>query len=304
MPIIKVHKNDTNFTQVYNSAARDGRLSLDTRGLLTMMLSYPSSFRFSVEVLLEELNRNKPDDEPPIGEKALRRMTTQLRTAGYLEIKSLYDEKTRTYKGKEWHVFGRSKSEPVEVLPPDAEAEAAEPETVTEKTETRTAKYPAAFVFQQIFRVNLDMEAIRHIEDEVGTKNLVMWQKLVKDHWVGMTPEQKESEPYRQKAVKFLLEDLRRERRNTEQAEMRSQYQRSKGSGDIMDPNMQMPAKTFTQYAEKYDYGSPEYLNFRDSWVKRALEKGNEERLAEVEQYEGLRESLARSKKRKGSVAK
>lgn len=71
------------FTTVYNSVAQDGRLSLATRGLFTLMASLPEDWDYTVSGLAAKANASRYE---------IRKCLEQLQTVGYLIREQGHDE--------------------------------------------------------------------------------------------------------------------------------------------------------------------------------------------------------------------
>ena len=87
------HKEE--FTRVLNALIKDGRLSLEARGLLLFMLSLPSSWEFSIGGIAHALE---------ISENTVMRLVKELKTCGYIR-----QDKKKNNRGQftsyEWHIY-------------------------------------------------------------------------------------------------------------------------------------------------------------------------------------------------------
>lgn len=74
MPVIRIEKTK-NYTVMSNEHLRDPALSLAARGLMSMMLSLPDDWDYSIAGLVTQCNE---------GQKAVRRCLSEMEKAGYL----------------------------------------------------------------------------------------------------------------------------------------------------------------------------------------------------------------------------
>lgn len=308
--IIKTH-HVGNFVSIANSLARDERLSLDTRGPLTMILSYPSSFELSVEFLLREINKGR-GPEARIGTKGLRRMTSEMSSAGYLRILAITEPKTRRYVGKEWHVYSVSRTAPRleteyeefgEVYEDQAIAVpdtlSGNPHVEAKAPRVQMDQYPAAMIFAEKFNATLTLDQIKEIDQRVSRKHLELWKECVSDHYISLTADQMANANYRARGSKQILKDFKQAL-----AEQEGKVKPTSGSKsvitDINHPDYKAPRRTFSDYmsTRDYDVGSQEYENFKKVWLKQAEDAGSQVAIDEVELYERQERTLAEFKAR------
>lgn len=81
MAVFKIHK-DENYTVMSNIHLKDSRLSLKAKGLLSVMLSLPENWDYSINGLVAICNQEK--------EHAVRSALTELKECGYVEIKKFH----------------------------------------------------------------------------------------------------------------------------------------------------------------------------------------------------------------------
>lgn len=81
MAVFKIHKDD-NYTVMSNTHLKDNRLSLKAKGLLSVMLSLPENWDYSINGLVAICNQEK--------EHAVRSALTELKECGYVEIKKFH----------------------------------------------------------------------------------------------------------------------------------------------------------------------------------------------------------------------
>lgn len=76
MAVLRVEKNK-NYTTMSNYHLRDGRLTLKAKGLLSLMLSLPDNWTYTIEGLVEMVTE---------GESAVKSALKELKDNGYLKI--------------------------------------------------------------------------------------------------------------------------------------------------------------------------------------------------------------------------
>lgn len=241
--IIKI-RNTVNFAQIANATLRDFRLSLDTKGLLCLILSFPDDARLSVDYILSVVNKNR-DKKCHIGVKALRRMTKELTDAGYLEIKAIRNEETKSFAGKEWNIYGQS-SKPAENFPENPEntgilAESAltahtasedtpltartnkindfdvnNTHTLKEKNKKESSDLSAAMaagtaarILSECFDVTLKVEEAEWINGVVPQDEIEEWKMKCKSRTLRWTDEESVSYAFRKGAIDYQVTDFR-----------------------------------------------------------------------------------------------
>lgn len=90
----------TNFVITPNSTARDKRLTLESRGALTYLLSHSKTFDIKVAFLLEEFG---------IGKDRLQRITGELRRHGYLHI--VANREKGRFTGWTWNIYAEAQDQ-------------------------------------------------------------------------------------------------------------------------------------------------------------------------------------------------
>jgi hypothetical protein len=85
MPVFRVNKN-TNYTVMSNYHLRDKNLSLKAKGLLSMMLSLPNDWDYSIKGLVAICQEK---------ETAVQGALNELKKNGYIVVHKLYADKTR-----------------------------------------------------------------------------------------------------------------------------------------------------------------------------------------------------------------
>lgn len=88
MPVIRVEKND-NYTTISNYHLRDKNLSLKGKGLLTVMLSLPPEWDYSINGLASIIKE---------GPEAVENVLKELKKTGYLEVTKMRDPKTGLFE--------------------------------------------------------------------------------------------------------------------------------------------------------------------------------------------------------------
>lgn len=88
MPVIRVEKND-NYTVMSNYHLRDKNLSLKGKGLLTVMLSLPPEWDYSINGLASIIKE---------GPEAVENVLKELKKTGYLEVTKMRDPKTGLFE--------------------------------------------------------------------------------------------------------------------------------------------------------------------------------------------------------------
>lgn len=91
----------TDTTLIQGATLRDKRLSLETRGALAVILTYPKDIEMNAEILMNILG---------VGRVRFQRIIDELKRFGYLEIVQLRDEKGQAID-KEWMFYEESKGE-------------------------------------------------------------------------------------------------------------------------------------------------------------------------------------------------
>ena len=86
MAMFRINKND-NYTTMSNYHLRDKKLSLKAKGLLSMMLSLPDDWQYSIAGLVAICKEN---------ETSIKNALTELRNNGYLEIKKCLPNMTES----------------------------------------------------------------------------------------------------------------------------------------------------------------------------------------------------------------
>lgn len=86
MSVIRVNKNK-NYTTMSNFHLKDKNLSLKAKGLLSIMLSLPDNWNYSVEGLISICQE---------GKRAINSTLNELKTNKYLTVTKLYPNQTET----------------------------------------------------------------------------------------------------------------------------------------------------------------------------------------------------------------
>lgn len=99
MAVFKIHKDD-NYTVMSNTHLKDSRLSLKAKGLLSVMLSLPENWDYSINGLVAICNQEK--------EHAVRSALTELKECGYVEIKKFHINGRYQYEYNVYEVPNKS----------------------------------------------------------------------------------------------------------------------------------------------------------------------------------------------------
>lgn len=99
MAVFKIHKH-TNYTVMSNVHLRDKNLSLKAKGLLSLMLSLPEDWDYSINGLVAICNKEK--------EHAVKSTLKELKDNGYVEIKKYHIDGRYQY---EYNVFEEPKKQ-------------------------------------------------------------------------------------------------------------------------------------------------------------------------------------------------
>lgn len=135
MSIVRVHKT-SNFTVMSNFHFKERKMSLKAKGLLSLMLSLPDDWNYSISGLVTLSKDGKDSVMSALGE---------LEKFGYLRRDRLINEKGQ-FDGIEYHIFERPvKEKPVTDLPisanPIEEKPTEEKPPLLNKKELNTNKY-------------------------------------------------------------------------------------------------------------------------------------------------------------------
>lgn len=115
MPVIKVHKN-SNYTVMSNIHLRDKELSLKAKGLLSVVMSLPENWDYSIAGLVAICKEN---------ETAVRSALNELKQYGYLIIDKILPDKSQSgrfeyiynfYEGKQGCKKQDIENLPLEIL--------------------------------------------------------------------------------------------------------------------------------------------------------------------------------------------
>ncbi len=79
------------FTQIPNRIVLNGKLSFKARGILVLMMSRPPNWKFNVAELTSKSEKD--------GKSSVRNGLKELRDAGYVELKKVYNKETRQLDG-------------------------------------------------------------------------------------------------------------------------------------------------------------------------------------------------------------
>lgn len=122
MSVIRIHKTK-NFTVMSNHHFKEKKMSLKAKGLLSLMLSLPDDWNYSVAGLVT-LSKD--------GKDSVMTALAELEKFGYLTRKQLFNEKGQ-FSGVEYHIFEEPQKEnPV----------AENPHAEKQKTEKQHAENP------------------------------------------------------------------------------------------------------------------------------------------------------------------
>lgn len=99
MAVFKVHKH-TNYTVMSNAHLKDRNLSLKAKGLLSLMLSLPEDWDYSINGLVAICNKEK--------EHAVKSTLKELKDNGYVEIKKYHIDGRYQY---EYNVYEEPKNQ-------------------------------------------------------------------------------------------------------------------------------------------------------------------------------------------------
>ena len=88
MAIIRAKKNK-NYTTMSNFHLRDGRLSLKAKGLMSIILSLPDNWNYSIEGLVSICKENKT---------AVNNALKELKDCGYVKVDKIMPDKTKSKK--------------------------------------------------------------------------------------------------------------------------------------------------------------------------------------------------------------
>ena len=91
----RIRRRSRSFS-ISRDAVRDTRLSMEARGLLSLLLSYDDGWVFRASHLQKMAST---------GRDRYRRMLNELMEHGYLEITSTKNAKTGQFSGTEWNVM-------------------------------------------------------------------------------------------------------------------------------------------------------------------------------------------------------
>lgn len=122
MSVIRIHKTK-NFTVMSNFHFKEKKMSLKAKGLLSLMLSLPDDWNYSISGLVT-LSKD--------GKDSVMSALAELEKFGYLMRKQLFNEKGQ-FNGVEYHIFEQPQQEK-----PDAE----KPNSDFENTEKQDAENP------------------------------------------------------------------------------------------------------------------------------------------------------------------
>lgn len=100
--VFRVHKNN-NYTTMSNYHLRDKRLSFKAKGLLSMMLSLPANWNYSISGIVSISKES---------ETSVKSTLNELKDNGYLEVVKLMPDKTKSGRIEyEYNIFETPKQE-------------------------------------------------------------------------------------------------------------------------------------------------------------------------------------------------
>lgn len=94
---INIEKND-NYIAMSSYHLKDRRLSIRAKGLLTLLLSLPEDWEFSMDALKKLVNEEESD---------INRIIVELTAAGYFKSMVIRDEKGRIIK-REYFIYEKA----------------------------------------------------------------------------------------------------------------------------------------------------------------------------------------------------
>ena len=122
MTVIRIHKTN-NFTVMSNYHFKEKKMSLKSKGLLSLMLSLPDDWNYSINGLVK-LSKD--------GKDSIMSALAELEKFGYLSRKQLFNEKGQ-FSGIEYNIYEQ---------PQEEKADAELPISAKEKTVNQDAEKP------------------------------------------------------------------------------------------------------------------------------------------------------------------
>ena len=127
MSVIRIHKTN-NFTVMSNYHFREKGMSLKAKGLLSLMLSLPNDWNYSVAGLVT-LSKD--------GKDSVMTALAELEKFGYLTRQQLFNEKGQ-FSGVEYHIYEQPQEEKPVAEKPNAEKENTEKQHAEKRPQSNT----------------------------------------------------------------------------------------------------------------------------------------------------------------------
>ena len=127
MSVIRIHKTN-NFTVMSNYHFKEKKMSLKAKGLLSLMLSLPNDWNYSVAGLVT-LSKD--------GKDSVMTALAELEKFGYLTRQQLVNEKGQ-FSGVEYHIYEQPQNEKPVAEKPNAEIENTEKQHAEKRPQLNT----------------------------------------------------------------------------------------------------------------------------------------------------------------------